>query len=154
MTKSRRSPEWRNHDLDVIMHHPGSISAARRLRIACLLLLASRLMTLAAGGLLLFSLHANDQRLMILGTGFLIIGFMLIIAQWISASHAGCPLCRTPVLAPMRRVKHRRARSLLGSYRMRVALAIMFTEQFRCPYCNESTAMDVRETLRGSRTRG
>lgn len=137
-----------------IMHHPRSISAARRLRLACLLLLGSRLLTMVAGGLLLFSLHANDRHLTILGSGFLIIGLMLIIAQWVSASHAGCPLCRTPVLAPMRCMKHRRARSLLGSYRLRVALAIMFTERFRCPYCNESTAMDVGETLRGSRPRG
>jgi hypothetical protein len=35
---------------------------------------------------------------MIVGSGFLIISFVLIVAQWISASRAGCPLCRTPVL--------------------------------------------------------
>ena len=135
------------------MHHPRSISAARRLRLACMLLLGSRLLTIVAGGLLLFSLHAHDRHLMILGSGFLVIGCMLIIAQWVSASHAGCPLCRTPVLAPMRCMKHRRARSLLGSYRLKVALAIMFKERFRCPYCNESTALDVGETLRSSRPR-
>ena len=135
------------------MHHPRSISAARRLRVAGMLLLGSRLLTMIAGGLLLCSLLANDRHLTILGSGFMVIGLMLIIAQWISASHAGCPLCRTPVLAPMRCMKHRRARSLLGSYRLRVALAIMFTERFRCPYCNESTAMDVGETLRSSRSR-
>lgn len=108
-----------------------------------MLLLESRLLTIVAGGLLLFSLYAHDRHLMILGSGFLVIGCMLIIAQWVSASHAGCPLGRTPVLAPMRCMKHRRARSMLGSYRLKVALAIMFTERFRCPYCNESTALNV-----------
>ena len=136
------------------MHHPRSISSARRLRIAGILLLGSRLLILVSGGLLLVSLLDNDRLLMILGSGLLIISFMLIIAQWIAASHAGCPLCRTPVLAPMRCMKHRHARSFLGSYRLRVAFAIMFKERFRCPYCNEPTAMDVRETLRGSRPRG
>jgi uncharacterized membrane protein len=119
-----------------------------------MLLLGSRLLTMVACGMLLFSLIAKDRQLTILGSGFMVIGLILIIAQWISASHAGCPLCRTPVLAPMRCMKHRRARSLLGSYRMRVAFAIMFKDRFRCPYCNESTAMDVGETLRGSRPRG
>jgi hypothetical protein len=136
------------------MHRPRSISAARCLRIAGLLLLGSRLLAMIAVGLLLVSLLANNRHLMIVGSGFLIISFVLIVAQWISASRAGCPLCRTPVLAPMRCMKHRRARSLLGSYRLRVAFAIMFTERFRCPYCNESTAMDVGEKLRGSRPRG
>jgi len=113
------------------------------LRIAGLLLLASRLLITVAGGLLLVSMLAYNRQLMIVGLGVLIISFMLIFAQWISASRAGCPLCRTPVLSPMRCMKHRRARSFLGSYRMRVALAIMFTERFRCPYCNEPTTMDV-----------
>jgi hypothetical protein len=92
--------------------------------------------------------------LTIFGPGFLIISFVLITAQWSTAYHAGCPLCRTPVLAPMRCMKHRKARHLLGSYRLRVALAITFAERFRCPYCNEHTAMDVREKLRDSRPRG
>ena len=126
------------------MHHPRSISAARRLRIASLLLVGNRLLIPVAGGLLLFSLLTNDQRLMIYGLVLMIVCLLLVVAQWIAAYHAGCPLCRTPVLAPMRCMKHRKARPLMGSYQLRVALAIMFTEQFRCPYCNEPTAMDVR----------
>jgi len=137
-----------------IMHHPRSISAARRLRIASLLLLANRLLIPAASGLLLVSLITHDQLLMTCGAILVVVGLVLIVAQWIAASHAGCPLCRTPVLAPMACMKHRKARRLLGSYQLRVALGIMFTERFRCPYCNEATAMDVRETLRSSRPRG
>jgi hypothetical protein len=135
------------------MHHPPSISAARRLRIASLLLLGNRLLIPVSAGLLLVSLLNNDHLLMICGLVAGMISVLLIVAQWMAASHAGCPLCRTPVLAPMRCMKHRKARSLLGSYQLRVALAIMFTERFRCPYCNESTAMDVRENLRRSRPR-
>jgi len=136
------------------MHHPRSIHDARRLRITGLLLIGSRLLILGGSGFLFVSFFTHDRNLMILGSGFLIVSFMLTIAQWISSSQARCPLCRTPVLVPMRCMKHRRARSLLGSYRMRVAFAIMFTDRFRCPYCNESTAMDVVEKLNGSRTRG
>ncbi len=70
------------------MHRPRSISAARCLRIAGLLLLGSRLLAMIAVGLLLVSLLANNRHLMIVGSGFLIISFVLIVAQWISASRA------------------------------------------------------------------
>jgi hypothetical protein len=123
------------------------------LRIASVLLLGSRLLIPTACGLLLVSVLTNDQRLMISGLLLVLTGFVLLIVQWIAASKAGCPLCRTPVLAPMSCMKHRRARRLLGSYQLRVALSIMFTERFRCPYCNEPTAMEVREKLRTSRLR-
>lgn len=136
------------------MHHPRSISDARRLRIASLLLLANRMLIAVAIALLLASLLSNDSFLTILGVVLMVTGILLLVAQWVAALHAGCPLCRTPVLAPMRCMKHRNAKRLLGSYPLRVALAILFTERFRCPYCNEPTAMEVREKLRGSRPRG
>lgn len=136
------------------MHHPRSISDVRRLRLASLLLLGNRLLFLTAGSLLLVSFYSNDQHMMVFGSILVALSFVLIIAQWTVASHAGCPLCRTPVLAPMGCVKHRKARRLLGSYKLRVALSIMFKETFRCPYCNEPTAMEVREKLIGSRPRG
>ncbi len=137
-----------------IMHHPHSNSAVWRLRIASLLLLGNRILIPLAGGMLLVSIFASDRGLMMSGLILVIVGVLLIIAQWIAASEAGCPLCRTPVLSPMRCMKHRKARRLLGSYQLRVALAIMFKERFRCPYCNEPTAMEVRERLRGSNPRG
>jgi hypothetical protein len=136
------------------MHHPRSISDVRRLRLASLLLLGNRLLILTSGSLLLVSFFANDQHLMVFGSILVAVSLALIVAQWIVAAHAGCPLCRTPVLAPMGCVKHRKARRLLGSYKLRVALAIMIKERFRCPYCNEPTAVEVRERLGGSRLRG
>lgn len=136
------------------MHHPRSISAVRRLRLASLLLLANRLLIPIAGGSLFVSSLANDPHLMILGLVLVAVGLVILISQWIAASSAGCPLCGTPVLAPMGCAKHRKAKPLVGSYKLRVALAILFTERFRCPYCNEPTAMHVREKLRGNKTRG
>ncbi len=129
------------------MHHPSSRSAAWRLRFASLLLVGNRLLIITAIGLLLTSLFASDGQLMIFGSIFVGLSLLLLIVQRIAASHAGCPLCRTPVLAPMGCATHRNARPMLGSYQLRVALAIMLTEQFRCPYCNEPTAMSLRQPL-------
>ncbi len=133
------------------MHHPRTTTDARCLRLASLLLLANRLLIISAIGLLLLAVFANDQHLLLYGSILVASGFLLTIAQWIAASRAGCPLCRTPVLAPMQCMTHRKARRMLGSYKLRVALAIMFTERFRCPYCNEPTGMEVKEKIRGTR---
>ena len=40
-----------------------------------------------------------------------------------------------------------------GSHRLRVALAILCKNQFRCPYCNESTRMEVRHVKHPSQDR-
>lgn len=130
------------------MHHPRSQSAALRLRFASLLLLGNRLLIFPAIGILVVSFFANDRDLSIFGSILMIVSVFLLFAQWIVASRAGCPLCRTPVLASLGCVKHRKAKRLLGSYPLRVALAITFKEQFRCPYCNEPTGMEVKERLR------
>jgi hypothetical protein len=98
------------------------------------------------------TLTANFD-LTLIGVALVIPFFVLMFIQWIVASRTGCPLCRTPVLAPRSCIKHRRARSFLGSHRLRVALAVLFRNHFRCPYCNESTALEVRETVRLSHSR-
>ena len=42
--------------------------------------------------------------------------------------------------------KHRDAKKLMGSHRLRVALAIVCKNQFRCPYGNESTTLELRHS--------
>lgn len=73
---------------------------------------------------------------------------LMIMAQWIVASRANCPLCMTPVLGNKQCNKHRRARKLLGSYRLRVAFQILTQNKFDCPYCSEPTELKVREPRR------
>jgi hypothetical protein len=49
-----------------------------------------------------------------------------------------------PVMVNKRCAKHGKARTVLGSHRLRVALSILFRNAFNCPYCMESTAVRVR----------
>jgi hypothetical protein len=135
------------------MYHSHSNSDVRHLRIASLLLIVNRLLIVAAIGLLLVSMFGNDQHLRLFGSAFLIISFILIIAQRIAVLHVGCSLCRTPVLGTMSYIKHRKARRLLGSYQLRVACAILFNDRFCCPCCNEHSSVETKETLLSSRSR-
>ena len=54
----------------------------------------------------------------------------------IEASKIVCPKCRSQVIRISRIAKHREAKKLFGSYSLRVALQVVFTNQFLCPYCN------------------
>ena len=127
------------------MHRPRSSSAILRFRFAAFLLVGNCLFALVAVSLLVRSLMTQDFQWTMIGSGLVALILLLVIAQWIAATRTRCPLCCTPVLAPMRCAKHRRARMILGSHRLRVALAILFKNHFRCPFCNEVTALEVGE---------
>lgn len=129
------------------------MTVVMRFRFAAFLLVGNCLFAAIAAGLLIHSVMSDNRGMTLIGSGLAILVLILIVVQWIAATGAGCPLCRTPVLAPKRCMKHRKARTLLGSHRLRVAAAILFKNSFRCPYCNEPTGMDLRGTMDRSRSR-
>jgi hypothetical protein len=131
----------------IIMHRPRTKSSVFLFRIAAILLFANWLLAPAAVGLLGKSLLTYNHPMTVAGSGLGVFCMLLVVTQWIAGSAATCPLCRTAVLAPKDCSKHRRAKTLLGSHRLRVALEILFRNRFRCPYCNESTTMELRETI-------
>lgn len=87
----------------------------------------------------------NDHYdLAVLGLGLLALPMVMVIMEWLLSTHTNCPLCLTSVMASRSCAKHRHARTVLGSHRLRVALAVLFRNSFCCPYCNESTELTVR----------
>lgn len=126
------------------MHRLPSASYLSRFRVASLLLLAKWLLIPVAIYIFGLAIARNDPSIAIVGGGVALLILILAIVQWTIASRTRCPLCMTPALARKSCAKHRNARRLLGSYRLRVALSILFRGYFRCPYCGEPTAMEVR----------
>lgn len=126
------------------MHRFQSQSIITRFKIASLLLCLKLLLIPGVLGLLVYSILKGDHQLtyaaMAAAAGIL----LMTIVQFLIAARARCPLCMTPVLATKRCSKHRKARTFLGSYRLRVALAVLFRGSFSCPYCNEPSVMEVR----------
>jgi len=129
------------------MHHTYTRSSVFIFRFASLLLFANWLIAPAAVGLLGRSLLTYNHPMTMVGSGLGIFCMILVVAQWIAGSATACPLCRTAVLAPKDCSKHRRAKTFLGSHRLRVAMEIIFRNRFRCPYCNEMTTMEHRVTI-------
>ncbi len=127
------------------MHRLRNRSAVYRFRFAALLLCVKCLITPVAAGVLVYSFVISDDRITLVGLILALGATLVVLIQWLVAVRTNCPLCMTAVLAEKRCSKHRHSRTFLGSHRLRVALAILFTNSFRCPYCHEPTAMEVRQ---------
>lgn len=126
------------------MHRLPSDSAVRRIRLTALLLCIQYLITPAAAGVLAWSLVIEDRTLAGIGISLLILVCLIVPWQWLIATRANCPLCMTPVLSNKGCVKHRSARTFCGSHRLKVALAVLILNRFRCPYCGEHCELKVR----------
>ncbi len=130
------------------MHRLPHEQSLSRYRIAASLLLLKWLMIPGALGYLVYALAVHKQEQVHLALGALGLVLGLLIFQWVIAARCRCPLCLGPPLARKACVKHRTATRLFGSYRLRVAHSIMWKGYFRCPYCGESTLMEVRQRRR------
>lgn len=131
------------------MHRFQSRSTIVRFKFASLLLCLKWLLAPVAIGLLVYSIIKHDMDLTWVAIGLGGATIFALILQWILASRTRCPLCLTPVLATKGCSKHRHAKTVLGSYRLRVSLAVLFKGSFRCPYCNEPSVMEVRDRRGG-----
>jgi dTMP kinase len=112
--------------------------------LAAFLLLFKWLVIGAATVLLGYSLCIGKNDLTHLAIGLFALSVPLTLALWLSAGRARCPLCIGNPLAHNACVTHRKTRRLFGSYRLYVALSILLKGRFRCPYCGEPAAIEVR----------
>lgn len=136
------------------MHRLRSKATIYRFRAAALLVIVKCVLTPIAVGVLIYSFLTYNRDLTLIGCALVLATCLVILLQWILAARTTCPLCLTPVLANKRCRKHRKAKSLFGSHRLRVALSILLKNKFRCPYCHEPTAMEVRQHRRSRYSRG
>ena len=127
------------------MHRLSSTSIIRRFRLVAFLLCTKWVMAVIAFGILIHAMITDDPALAMICIGLMLLTLLIALLQWILAARTGCPLCMTPVLAKKHCAHHRNARPFLGSYRLRVALTILFRNSFQCPYCDEMTAMEIRK---------
>jgi membrane protein YdbS with pleckstrin-like domain len=135
------------------MHRFPSNSVIARFKVTAFLLCFFFLMIPVVAGTLAYSILTDDTGLTKIAVALLALTVLIAVLQFLLAGRTRCPLCMTPVLASKRCAKHRHARTLLGSHRLRVAVAILFRNSFKCPYCHESAAMEVRTRRSGSGSR-
>lgn len=126
------------------MHRFQTTTALRRMRLAALLVCArSILLPLTFGGLV-YVIVSNNQLVARYVLAIIPVTVVVVIIQILVSARTHCPLCMTPVLGFKSCNKHKKSRTIFGSYKLRVALGVIFFRSFRCPYCNEPTTMQVR----------
>lgn len=136
------------------MHRLPSKSAIHRFRLAAALQCLKCILAPAAGGVFIYSSIRNDRDLGMMAAAMFVLTVLAMALQWAVATRTNCPLCVSPVLATSRCAKSRHAGRLFGSRRLYVAVSILFRNSFRCPYCNEPTALEVRQRRHTSPHRG
>ena len=88
-----------------------------------------------------------DPRLLGVALSLIVTTFTVGLIQWVISLNTRCPMCLTRLMVGQRCSKNRKAKDLLGSYRLRVACCVAFKRQFCCPYCGESTVVAVRHSV-------
>jgi hypothetical protein len=131
-----------------LMHRFSSHHAIRRMRVTALLLVVKCALIPCAAVVLAWAVIDSNMELAFLGLVMAGLGILVLVLQWVIAARANCPLCITPVMASKGCSLNRKAKSFLGNYQLRVALAVLFTGSFRCPYCGEPSILEVRQHRR------
>ena len=126
------------------MHHLPNQYAVTRFRFAAWLLLGKWSLIVGSAAVLPYSLCVADRDLTHLAIGLIGLAVLVTVVQWLIAARARCPLCIGHPLAHKACATHRGTRRLFGSYRLWVAMTVIFAGWFRCPYCGEPTAISVR----------
>jgi len=71
----------------------------------------------------------------------------LSIITWALSRGTRCPLCHVATFGNSGCSKNSNARKLFGSYALYAAIFILFRGRFRCPYCNEPVALELRKSI-------
>ena len=136
------------------MHQLRTPARLRAFRLASLLFCIKFLLLATGIGFMVHSVIFIDWHSTQMGFGLVAASLLATLTRVLMAGYIRCPLCMAAVFAPLASNKHRRARRLFGSHRLRVAVSILFRNWFTCPYCNEATAIKLRQRRQhGSRPR-
>jgi hypothetical protein len=126
------------------MHKLPNKSSIIRFRVAAALICLRTLLIIATVTVYAWAFATHDRQLAMIGLWLAGAVVLLFLIRQAIAESCKCPLCRVAVLSPKGCSKNTKAKSFIGSYRLRVALQILIKNCFRCPYCNESTEVVSR----------
>lgn len=127
------------------MHRFRSRVTIRRMRTAALALIVTALLVPVSISTLVVSCALNHHEMIVGGAYLMSSTILMIVVQWWCARRTRCPLCMASVMAKNGYSTHRHAKALFGSHRLRVAVAVLMTNRFTCPYCNEKSLLMLKK---------
>lgn len=127
------------------MHRLPSELTLRRFKITSFLVFFVWFCVPVVLGLLFLGFYTAQHHWLAWAAGVAGFGILCMIICFFLSGRVKCPLCMMPPLQNRRCSRHRTSETWLGSYKLKVAQSILFKGSFRCPYCGEPTAMEVRQ---------
>lgn len=127
------------------MHRLSSHYVLRRFKVASLFFLLVFLLLPFTIVFFLYGLYANDAAWVQYAGIALVSSLLFKVLSVLMAGRVKCPLCMAAPLTNLGCAKHSSAQTLFGSHKLAVATSVLFEGKFRCPYCGETTAMQVRD---------
>lgn len=126
------------------MHRLASKSTLSRYRLVSLLIVLRWLCIPLAVGLMGWGVIIGEKELFSWGLVGAGVCFLLLILGFMLGGKLKCPLCMMPPMQNRGCAKHTNSATFLGSHPLKVAHSVLLKNHFRCPYCGEPTAMEVR----------
>lgn len=121
------------------MHHQRSKYALRQLQIGACHVMLHILLGAVAFGSLAYTAFRHDERGVYISLGLVALWVVSCLVFFFKASGTRCSLCMTPLWVGRKCQKHRNAKPAFGvSYRLELAISLLFKDRYRCPYCGES----------------
>lgn len=127
------------------MHQPRTARTVRAMKLSALSFLMLATIVAVTVPLVAYALMESDRHLLGISLGLIGLGAIVLLVYRISGSSARCSLCSCPVMFSQSCSRNRNAKTVFGSYRARVAMGIVFTGKFVCPYCGEATLCSPRQ---------
>jgi len=88
-----------------------------------------------------------DYQTVVIAIAILLGVVALSIITWSLSRGTRCPLCHVATFGNSGCSKNSKARKLFGSYALYAAIFILSRGRFRCPYCNEPVALELRKSI-------
>lgn len=117
-----------------------------RLRIACTALVLKWLIGVGALLGLATGFIVDDHRMIIFSLIAVSACLLPAALSFILANELPCNVCSQPVLLTKRCRKHIKARRLLGSYGLGIAVPTLFTARYHCMHCGEKIPLGKRSS--------
>lgn len=116
----------------------------RKFKLVCLLFLLRGIGALSLVPVLVIGLVVGKVQWLWASGGILAATLTISLLFLLMRDGPQCPICKGRIMSHVSCVKHRKARRLLGSYRLQIVVSAIFTGSFRCQYCGEPTKLESR----------
>jgi hypothetical protein len=123
------------------MHCLPNQTVVKRFRATAFLIILKWLLVPGSLALFAYALLLSRRDLGNLSIGLFGFAGFVSISHLMMGARARCPLCLVSSFSHIQVSKSTRAKHFLGSYRLFVALGVIFKRCFHCPYCGKDVAI-------------